>query len=119
MRQAVLDRLTQVGMNVASMEVTLTSVQVNGSEADASVSIAPKGNVAQAMSMKYHLQQQGSKWVVVGHQESGASPHGGGAIPAATPGSPNPHGSGGMPTGAAGGAGKMPSPEDLPPVGKK
>ena len=70
------------------------------------------------MSMNYHLQQQGSKWVVVGTQDSGGSPHGGAAMPAAA------HAWSGQParrrrTGAAGGTGKMPSPEDLPPANKE
>jgi hypothetical protein len=121
-RQGVINHLSKVGLNVAGMDVSLTSVQINGKEADATVSIAPKGgNAAQGMSMKYHLQQQGSEWVVTGRQDTGASPHGAGAMPAAPsggmPGGENPHGAG---MAAPGGApGKMPSPEDLPPAKKK
>ena len=112
---------------MAGMDVTLNSVQFNGNQADASVSIAAKGaNAAQGMQMKYHLEQKDGKWVVVGRQDSS---HGGGAMApgAANPGAVNPGGA--MPGGAnphAGGAmgapaagGKMPSPEDLPPATKK
>ena len=45
------------------------------------------------------------------------NPHGGMPMTGATPGGGNPHEGMGMPCGAAGG--KMPSPEDLPPAGKK
>jgi hypothetical protein len=120
-RQGVIDRLAQKGLNVAGMDVTLTTVKFTGNEADVTASITPKGgNAAAGMSMNYHLQQQGSKWVVMGTQDAGGSPHGG----ASMPGAGNPHGA--APDGApavappgAGGAGKMPSPEDLPPAGKK
>jgi len=95
------------------MNVEVTSVQFNGNQADASVSLTLKGgNAAQAMSFEYHLEQKGNKWVVVGRKELGSSPHG-----AAGPGGASP-GGGAMP--APGGAGsKMPAPEDLPPAGQK
>ncbi|HXB68728.1 MAG TPA: hypothetical protein VNY05_10810 [Candidatus Acidoferrales bacterium] len=121
-RQGVLDHLTQAGLNMAGMDVTLNSVQFNGNQADASVSIAAKGaNAAQGMQMKYHLEQKDDKWVVVGRQDSS---HGGGAMApgavnpgGAVPGGANPHAGGAMGAPAAGG--KMPSPEDLPPATKK
>ena len=103
-RQGVIDRLSEAGLNVAGMDVTVTSVQINGKQADAAVSITAKGgNAAQGMQMKYHLEQKDSKWVVVGRPDS--SGHGAGTT---APGATNPH------TG-----GKMPSPEDLPPAAKK
>lgn len=125
-RQGVLDHLAEsqakTNLNLAGMDVVVKSVQFNGKEADAAVSITPKGgNPAAGMQINYHLQQQGSKWVVVGRQDphgavatpEAPSPHGGGAVPDA----PNPHG-GGMAAPGGGGA-KMPSPDDLPPTGKK
>jgi hypothetical protein len=67
--------------------------------------------------MKYHLEEKSGKWTVVGRQDTGASPHGGGAaVPPAGAGAENPHG-GAAPGGAPGG--KMPSPEDLPPAKKQ
>ena len=122
-RQGVLDHLTKAGLNMAGMEVTLNSVQFNGNQADASVSIAAKGaNAAQGMQMKYHLEQKDKIWVVVGRQDSGQ--HGAGALvpgaanpDGAVPGGANPHAGGAMGAPAAGG--KMPSPEDLPPAAKK
>jgi hypothetical protein len=111
-RQGVINHLSKAGLNVAGMDVTVSAVQFSGKEADATVGIAPKGNAGQGMSMKYHLQQQGSEWVVVGKPGAGGeSPHGGAMAPA-----PNPHGGG---DAVPGGAPKMPSPSDLPPATKK
>ncbi len=116
---------SSLGLNMSGMDVALTEVHINGNQADVTASITPKGGpAASGMSMKYHLEQRNSKWVVTGRQDAGggaphganapgsagANPHGG-----AMPGE-NPHGGTGVP---AGGADKMPSPEDLPPVGKK
>ena len=124
-RQGVLDYLSgRKDLNIASMDVDVTAVQFNGSKADATVTFSPKGgNPAQGMTMRYQLEQQGSRWAVVGHQDSG---HAASAVPpgAAPPGAPNPHGAGaipgagGAPVGGPGGV-RMPSPEDLPPTGGK
>jgi hypothetical protein len=106
-RQGVLDHLAQRQMNVASMNVEVTSVQFNGNQADATVSFYPKGgNATQGMSMRYQLEQKDGRWVVMGRKDAGSSPHGG--MPPAAPGMENPHG-----------GGNMPSPEDLPPAGRK
>jgi hypothetical protein len=124
-RQGVLDHLKERGMNLAQMDVSLTSVQFNGKNADATVSFAPKGQAAgQGMSMAYRLEKQGDKWVVVGRQDVGGAPHGGtppaagGAMGGAMPGSPQ--GSMGAPPAQNphGGA-QMPAPESLPPSGTK
>lgn len=109
-RQGVMDYLSgRSDLNVASMDVNVTSVQFNGDKAEATVSFAPKSAPAsQGMTMRYQLEQKGSNWVVVGKQDSGHS----GSVP---PGSPNPHGAGAAPSSP------IPSPEDLPPAngGKK
>lgn len=119
MRQGVIDYLSgktsSLALNMSAMNVEVTSVTFNGNQADASVSITPKTAPGGGMSVNYHLEQQGSKWVVVGRKDAGGAPHGGGAVPAGAPGGENPHGA--VPPGA--GSGKMPSPEDLPPTGKK
>jgi hypothetical protein len=110
-RLGVADHMAKAGMSV---DVKIVSVQFAGSEADATVMVVPKGGSdAQGMSMKYHLKQDGDKWAVVGRPDSG-SPHGGAAVPPQD--APNPHG-GAAP--APGGAGKMPSPDDLPPATPK
>jgi hypothetical protein len=125
-RQGVIDFLAKANFNVAAMDVKVTSVQFNGDQADMAVAVTPKGQSGMMpMPFSYHLERQNSKWVVTGHSNSaghggeaapgaggGANPHGG-AMPPAMPGSDNPHGGGG-----GGGAGKMPSPDDLPPARK-
>lgn len=115
LRQAVIERMAQKG--ISGVDVAITSVKMNGSEADVVASITPKGgSPANAMSMPYRLQQQNGKWAVVGTQEAGGAPHGG----AAMPGAANPHGGGAPAPDAAppSGGSKMPSPEDLPPTKK-
>jgi hypothetical protein len=116
-RQGIIDHLASVGMNMPGMTVEVTSVQFNGTHADAVVSITPKGGAANtAMTMPYKLEQKDGKWVVTGTTPhpgatapAGDNPHGGGAMPPGgmSPGQANPHGSG------------MPSPSDLPPVKKE
>jgi hypothetical protein len=115
-RQAVIDYLSSkkdLSLNIQAMDVAVTSVQQSGSDADAAVMISPKGAAAaQGMSFKYHLQQRGNAWMVVGSAESGAA-HGGMAAPAEG----NPHG--GAPPATPGGAEKMPDPSALPPASPK
>ncbi len=109
------------------MNVEVTTVTFSGNQADAAVSITPKGVSAGGMNVNYHLEQDGAKWVVKGRKDAGGAPHGGGVPTGAMPSGDNPHGGGALPGadnphGAApGGAsgGRMPSPEDLPPSGKK
>jgi hypothetical protein len=113
-RQGIIDHIGKAGLNMGAMEVTVRSVEFNGNKANATVSFSAKGAPAGAgMSIQYQLEQQAGKWVVVGRKDSGGSPHGGGAMP----GGANPHGS--MAPPAGGGPASMPSPQDLPPTGKK
>lgn len=117
LRQGVLDHLasSSLGLNMGGMDVALTEVHSSGSQADVTASITPKGApAANGMKIQYHLEQHDNKWVVTGRQDAGGgSPHGAMGAGAATA---NPHGGGTMPDA---GSGKMPSPEDLPPTGKK
>jgi hypothetical protein len=123
-RQAVVARLANLKMDPSVMDIKITSVQYNGDQADADVAIAVKGKKdAPPMSLRYHLERQNNKWIAnlaPGSSHSGAAdPNAGGANPhggAMPEGVDNPHG-GAMPP--AGGAGNMPSPQDLPPVKKK
>ncbi len=113
-----MEYLQSKGFDVPkAMTVSLKKVDRTGDDqADATVSITPTGgSEAQGMSMKYHLEQKGGKWVVVGRAEG--TQHGGGAMPPAAPGAENPHG-GGMGASPAPGSSKMPSPEELPPAKK-
>ena len=119
--QGIVDHLSQAGLTPQNMDISETSVKFDGDKADAMVQITPKGGgPALGMQMRYSLQQKSGKWEVTGRADSGGA-HGS----AVAPGSPNPHG-GGMPSQMApgpvppGDAGhKMPSPDDLPPSGKK
>jgi len=117
-RQGIIDFVAARGLNIKGMTVDVTSVQFNGSHAEATVEFTPKGGPAgNGMSMRYQLEQQGGKWVVTGRKDAGP-PHGGGGMPSGgQPAMENPHG--GM-VGAppAGGGSAMPSPQDLPPVTK-
>jgi hypothetical protein len=113
-RQGVIDYVASKGLNVQGMDVSVEKLTVNGSQADATVSFAPKGSKPM-MSKPYHLERRDNKWVVTGSSDVG-NPHGGGAMPP----------SGAMPPGhpstaapAEPGAGKMPSPTDLPPARKQ
>lgn len=118
-RQGVVDYLSdRKDLNIASMDIDVSAVQFSGNRADATVTFSPKGgNPGQGMTMRYQLEQQGNRWTVVGRQDSG---HAG----AAAPGAANPHGGGAIPGAGAnppdgGGGSRIPSPEDLPPVGGK
>jgi hypothetical protein len=116
-RQGVLDYLAGKGLNMGGMDVKITDVKFNGERAEASVSITAKGGPqGTGMSPVYLMEQKNGKWTVTGRKETGEPPHGAGAMP---PGAANPHGGAVPPAPAAGGGGKMPSPEDLPPTGKK
>lgn len=117
LRQGVVEYLQKIGLNVGGMDISIGNVKVNGSQADATVNMGVKGSGTTSMTMNYHLEQKDGKWVVVGKQDTSqhgaTAPPGAGAIPGG-----NPHAGGAMPA-APGGSGKMPSPEDLPPAGKK
>lgn len=117
MRQGVIDYLAQKGLNLQGMDMTISRLETNGDQADATVSFAPKGgSPSQGMSMKYHLERNGNRWTVTGRQDVG-SPHGAGAVP---PGQ-NPHGGAMPPAGVPGMEnphGAMPAPDSLPPAKK-
>jgi hypothetical protein len=121
----VVEYLAAKKFNMPRMSVDVTSLQINGSQADVVVSIAPKGAPAgSGISMPYKMERKDGKWVVIASTggphpgatmpEGGANPHGGGEMPM---GGGNPHG--GMMPPAAGGNPSMPSPNELPPVKKK
>ncbi len=122
-RQGVLDHYAKAGINAANMSIKMSTPTYSGNTADVEVSVTPKERPdAPATPFKYHLERQDTKWVVVGRAseshggaaaDPGTNPHGG-EMPSSAGGAENPHGA--MP--GAGGAGKMPSPSDLPPTKK-
>lgn len=116
-RQAIVDAVAARGLNIKGMTVDVTAVQFTGNHAEATVEFTPAGGApGSGMSMKYQLEQQGSKWAVTGRKDAGL-PHGGGAMPSGQGPMANPHG-GGM-SAPSGGGSAMPSPQDLPPVTRK
>jgi hypothetical protein len=92
-RQSVIDYLTKrANLNVAQMNVTVTSLVCRENDADVTVAFTAKGsNPGQPMSFPYTLERQGDHWAVKSKPETGGNPHGG-----------NPHGgAGAVPPGAA------------------
>ncbi len=67
-RQGVIDYLSQRSdLNVSQLDVTVSSISFRQNEADATVSIRPKGTpAAQGMEIRYTLERQGNRWVVKG-----------------------------------------------------
>lgn len=77
---------TRSGITVDNMDITVTSVSFRQNEADALVSFSAKGakDAANAMNMKYALEDKDGKWVVKG-RSGGPSDHGNSAVPPADP----------------------------------
>ena len=107
-RRGVLDHLAGSSVNLAAMDMDVTSVDSSGDQADVTVLFKPKGaSAAQGMSLHYRMQQKDGRWAVVGIEDSG---HGG----SVQPGAEDPHGGGALPVTNP--HGEMPAPEDLPPA---
>ncbi len=80
-RQAVIDHVSS-RVNLASMDVNVSSVSFKGETAEASVEFRPKdGTGGSGIQMNYTLERQGSKWTVKSKSDAGGSPHGGGMMP--------------------------------------
>ena len=80
-RQGVIDYVS-TKVNVAAMDVDVTSIAFKGSEADATVTFRAKGaGPASVMEMRYTLEQKSGKWVVKDKAQAGGAPHGGMAAP--------------------------------------
>ena len=115
-RQGVIDYLSgPVGLRMDMMDIKVESVKYTGDRATAAVAISIKGGATAVMKKQYELEQKNGKWVVSGRGETAG--HGTMMPGTVAPGTPNPHA--GMDMPAPGAGGKMPSPEDLPPAGKK
>jgi|SRR5580658_6000698 hypothetical protein len=100
-KRGVMDYLsTRPGLNIASMNVSVSSLIFRENEVDATVTFSPKGSAAQPMAIHYVLEKKGDRWVVKPRAGGGQNPHGMGA---------NPHGEGmGMPEGAGSPSGALP-----------
>ncbi len=118
-QRGIADRLAAAGLSTQNMDVDINKLEFHGGKADADVEVRPKGAThGQGMQMHYGLENQSGKWVVVSRADTAG--HGSAIAPGAT----NPHG-GATPQGMTPGGqmppdhGRMPSPQDLPPAGKK
>lgn len=110
---------TRAGINMTSMDITISGVSFRENEADATVSFKAKGSqdTSNAMQMRYVLEQKDGKWVVKGR--ASGSEHGGQTAPPAGGGMPP---AGGMsPHGGGAPAGEMPPnhPPTKTPEGSK
>lgn len=93
-RAGVIKHLSKnSGLNLAQMDIEVTSVTFRDNEADAVVGFKPKGAGASGMSMRYTLERQGNEWVVKKKADSGM---GHGMMP---PSSQPPAAEGGLPPG--------------------
>jgi hypothetical protein len=77
-RQGVIDYLSKrAGLNVAAMNVQVTSLTCREKDADATVAFTARGaNPGQPMSRRYTLERQGDHWAVKESADAGGSPHG-------------------------------------------
>lgn len=102
-KQGIIKHLSQnTGLQLASMDITVSGVTFKDNTADATVSFKPKGADSSAgMQMRYSLERQGSEWVVKKKADSGH----GATMPGMSPG-------GAMPPTAAGEI-----PPNHPPMG--
>jgi len=99
---------TRQGLNVASMNVSVTSMVFRENEVDATVVFTSKGsNLTQPMTIHYVLEKKGDRWVVKPRADAGQNPHGGMGA--------SPHGGLGMPEGAAPGGALPPGHPTIPP----
>lgn len=109
-RQAVIDHLVKrADLNLSTMNIEVANVEYGkNNDAIATVSFAPKGETGGGMSMRYHLIQEGGRWVVQGKQDSGGMGHGGGMT--------SPHGGAMPPSEAPPSGGAADLPPGHPPV---
>jgi hypothetical protein len=77
-RQGVIDYLSKrAGLNVAAMNVQVTSLTCREKDADATVAFTARGAApGQPMSRRYTLERQGDHWTVKESADAGGSPHG-------------------------------------------
>jgi len=64
------------GLDIASMDVEVTSVSFSGNEANAAVNFRPKASPDQGMQMNYTMEKKGAQWIVKRKADSGGGPHG-------------------------------------------
>ncbi len=80
-RQGIIDHLAgKAGLDVGSMDISVTTVSFSDGEAEATVAFQAKGSSdpASGMQMNYTLERKGNRWVVKGKSGAGDGTHGGG-----------------------------------------
>lgn len=109
-RQGVIDYLSKRSdLALSQLNVNVSAVSFRKNEADATVTIAPKGGATQGMQIKYTLERQGNRWVVKGRGK-GQEGHGGGMPGGMGQMPPNHPPTGAVPQGQA-------MPPNHPPIG--
>jgi hypothetical protein len=108
-KRGVMDYLsTRQGLNVASMNVAVSSMVFRQNEVYATVTFTPKeSTAAQPMTITYTLEKKGDRWVVKPRADGGQNPHGGMGA--------SPHGSMGMPQGGSPAGALPPGHPTVPP----
>ena len=113
---------SRIGLDPNGMNIDVTSVSFQQSEARATVAFRAKaGGDGTPMMINYVLDKKGDKWVVRGRTENGVSPHGAapadGSAPGAAPQLPPGHPSTGSTPPPSDGKGQLPP--GHPAVGSK
>lgn len=99
---------TRQGLNLDSMNVSITSMVFRQNVVDVMVSFSPKApGPASPMSIAYTLEKKGDRWVVKPRASAGQNPHGGMGA--------NPHGGMAMPGGGAPAGALPPGHPAVPP----
>jgi hypothetical protein len=77
-RQSVINYLAKrANLNVAAMNVTVTSLACREKDADATVAFTAKDSSGgPPMTRRYALEREGDRWVVKESKDTGSSPHG-------------------------------------------
>jgi hypothetical protein len=78
-RQGIIDHLSarkNLDLNMAAIDLEVTSVSFRENEADATVSFKARGSSGSGMQMKYTLERAGSLWKVKAKAEAEGNPHG-------------------------------------------
>ena len=87
-QEAVVQHLGTVsGLDVGKMDVEITQMAFQETNAEVGVSVTPKGMPRTGgMQLGYKLKREGDKWIVSGKRGGASGGHGGVAPPAASEG---------------------------------
>lgn len=78
--------VSERGVNVDAMDVSVTSVNFRDDRADAVVAFIPKGGkISDGLTMHYSLELRKDEWVIVGRSQMDMKQHAGDALPPGHP----------------------------------